>query len=211
MDTKKNNNFQLLNNSLIEKNDISHMIQIDLNSPYIDSILRLESQVFWEWFTNKEELLYQIKLSQSHIWNNTVWVIKDGILVWFWICYNGWNWDNNDVEIDNQFTELSQIAYIKTIIVDPNYQWKKEWVAILKHLLSKAILAWNKIALLHAWDWSPNNSSIRFFEKNWALKIKTYENKWFDDSLKNWWYCSKCWNPCRCWSVEMKINLITHE
>lgn len=183
------------------------IISIEEGSNLLKEVFELENKVFWEWFTDINELWKQIRLCINDSVNNAIWIIKNWKIIWFWICYLWWNWNRNDVEIDKQFWDLSKIAYIKTIIIDPENQGKSEWAAIITTMLDNARKAWNNQVILHAWDWSPNNSSIKFFEKHWAKTVKIYEKKWYLDSLKNWWKCSKCGNPCLCWSVEMLINL----
>lgn len=188
--------------------DLNEIIIIDKNSPYVPNVINLENKVFWNWFINQIELLKQIEWSSLKGITNAIWIInKEKELIWFWICYMWWNWSREEVEIDNKFKDLSQIAYIKTIIISPEYQWKALWGVLIENLITNSKKVWNTSLLLHAWDGSPNNSSINFFEKHWAKQIKRYDKKWYEDSLKNWWSCSKCGNPCLCSSIEMIIKL----
>lgn len=173
----------------------------------LDDIIKLSSKIFWDWFLTKKELIKQIKLCCYEKIINAKALYKDKILIWYWICYLWWKWWKYEVEIDNSITDLKKNWYLKTIIVDSNTQWKWFWNLILNEIITTSRNYWDEKILLHAWDGSPNNSSIIFFSKNWAKFIKKYKNKWYEDSLKNWWKCSKCWNPCYCSSIEMIIDI----
>lgn len=70
----------------------------------------------------------------------------------FGLCYLGGQWTRDDVEIDQAFQDLSKMGYIKTVIVDPDFQGKSEGRAILQSMLQIAKNASNTQVLLHAWD-----------------------------------------------------------
>ncbi len=64
----------------------------------------------------------------------------------------GGQWTRDDVEIDQSFQDLSKMGYIKTIIVDPDFQGKNEGRAILHSMLQTAKNASDTQLLVHAWD-----------------------------------------------------------
>lgn len=173
----------------------------------IKSVLALETKVFWEWFLERDDLLLQLGYCQSDDVNNAIWLFCEWKMVWFGICYLWNKWSRADVEIDSSFLDISNIWYVKTIIIDPSLQGKDAGKMILSSMIHGARKVGNQQLLLHAWDGSPNDSSRRFFEKNGARIVKTYEKKWYQDSLENGWNCSKCWNPCECSSIEMVIDI----
>lgn len=177
------------------------------NEQQISQILELGRKVFGEWFLSKNELIAQVKLCEKDSIKNALVMVQDEMIVWFWICYLWGKWDTSDVEIDERFDNLDKIGYIKTIVIDPGLQWKNYWSVLLKVLLENAKEAGNENILLHAWNESPDDSSRRFFKKHWALSIKNYNLKWYEDSKKNGWMCSRCGNPCTCSSTEMILNL----
>jgi hypothetical protein len=184
------------------------LISIDINDKNILwDIIKLSDKVFWEWFLSKEDLLKQIKLSKKWNMTNSLLLFENDKLLWHWICYLWWNWFNEGILISDKNLDLWETSYIKTIIIDPNFHWKWYWKIIIAKLIENSIFKWDKSIILHAWAESPNNSSVKFFKKSWAIIIKKYENRWYEDSLENWWLCSKCWNPCKCSSIEMQIKL----
>jgi len=184
------------------------IIPIDLkNKELLNKVLELENKVFGEGFLKMEELIRQIQLCQKDSNNNAICIMEDEKIIWFWICFLWGNWDRSEIEIDAKFENLQTISYLKTLIIDPDLQWRGKWKYILDILLQNAKKSWDKQVLLHTWVESPNNSSRRFFEKHGANIVKTYHKKWYQDSIDNGWICTRCWNPCECSSVEMIIDL----
>lgn len=171
-----------------------------ITQKHIPNMIELSDKVLWKWFVSIEAINKQISLTGG----NTIWLFDWNVLIGFWICYKPGLWDRMCVDIDENFA-IEWFWYLQTIIILPWLQWKWLWQKILDHIIKNIKKGAWKWILLHAWDGSPNNSSILFFEKNWASAIKTYKDKWYQDSLINWWSCSKCGNPCKCSSVEMKI------
>ena len=51
----------------------------------------------------------------------------------------------------------------------------------------------------HAWQESPNNSSIRYLTKFGFQPIATHANYWIDVD----YVCTRDGKPCRCTAVEM--------
>lgn len=185
--------------------DLRH-IDID-NEKQISQVLELGRKVFGEWFLSKNDFITQVKLCEKDGIKNALVMIQDEVIVWFWICYLWGKWNTSDVEIDERPDSLDKIGYIKTIVIDPALQWRDYGSTLLKVLLRNAKEAGNENILLHAWNESPNDSSRRFFKKHWAISIKNYTMKWYEDSKKNGWMCSRCGNPCTCSSTEMILNL----
>lgn len=167
----------------------------------INDILTLSSIVFWEWFLDKLELIIQIKKSISKV------IYLDNKIVGYIICFIPGKFYKSDIWDISWYININETAYIKTIIINPLFQSQWFWDNLFKEIVKDLkIMSINKI-FLHAWWWSPNNSSLKFFQKHWAEIIFIYKNKWFNDSLEKWRNCSKCWSPCICESIEMLINI----
>ena len=184
------------------------IIPINLaDTGHIDSILSLSNKVFWEWFLSQKELTEQILLCENNHIKNALVIIKNTQLVGYWICYLGGKWWWKEVKIDDRFTDINNYGYVSTIIIDPIFRWQNYGSILLEYLLKNLKMNWDKQALLHVWNESPKDSSKCFFLKHGAIPIKTYDFKWYQDSIENKWECSLCGNPCICSSTEMLINL----
>ncbi|MDP2103539.1 MAG: GNAT family N-acetyltransferase, partial [Candidatus Gracilibacteria bacterium] len=181
---------------------------ISINNKYdIESVLALETKVFGEGFLGRDDLLLQLEYCRDGNINNAIGIFHKGKMVGFGICYLGGKWSSIDIDIDPSFSDISDIGYIKTIIVDPSLQGRNIGQMILSSMIHNARKIGNRQLLLHAWDGSPNDSSRLFFEKNGGRTVKIYKRKWYQDSMENGWNCSKCGNPCECSSIEMIIDI----
>lgn len=179
-----------------------NILNIDYkNSKVINDMLTLSAIVFWEWFIKKDELINQLNKSISKV------IYIDNKIVGYIICFIPGKFYRNDIWDISWCIDIDKTAYIKTIIINPLFQCQWFWDILLKEIINEIKNRNINKIFLHAWWGSPNNSSLRFFQKHWAKTIFVYKNKWFNDSLEKWWNCSKCWSPCTCESIEMIIDI----
>ena len=157
-------------------------------------------------YFNKKNFKKQITLSTFNQLNSSFILLDNNKIIGIRITYAPGKWAN---EIPTQFIQntninLNKVAYFKSLFIDSKYQKQglgpflsQKSIAVIKKMGGTHILS-------HSWKESPNNSSVRYLEKNGFKNLGEIKNFW-----KNIDYmCTGCnINPCTCTSVEMLLEI----
>jgi ribosomal protein S18 acetylase RimI-like enzyme len=100
-------------------------------------------------------------------------------------------------------SSLTDTAYFQSLFLAPEVQgqgWGPRLsaasVAVFKSLNAQAIVT-------HAWKESPNNSSVRYLQKQGFLSVATHPDYWIDVDYE----CVRDGKPCRCTAEEMILYI----
>jgi ribosomal protein S18 acetylase RimI-like enzyme len=102
--------------------------------------------------------------------------------------------------------DLNTTSYLKIIAVDQNFRDKKVGTQLFEVILNSFKDKNTENIILQVWNESKGNSSFNFFKsKNFKL-LNVIEDYWYESSLKEYWICIRCGNPCKCSVSEMVLS-----
>ena len=174
----------------------------------LEDVIKISDILIGKGFLSKEYLVKSIQKSTKKGIKNSLVAVIDRKIVGYAYLYAPGNWS----EFESCSPELwpspiEKNAYYKTVGVLAGYSGKGIGTKLSEEGIKNAKRQGAENIIVHAWLNSPRSSSLKLFEKLGAKKIKMYEKRWYEDSLKQGWQCSKCGNPCYCNSMEMIIPI----
>lgn len=100
--------------------------------------------------------------------------------------------------------EANVVAYFKSLFVDEKYRGQKLGPYLSSLAIDRLKTMGARALVTHAWQESPNNSSLRYLHNIGFKEIGLHKGFWSGVD----YLCTGCWvKPCTCTAVEMLLNL----
>lgn len=94
---------------------------------------------------------------------------------------------------------IDKAAYFQSLFLAPEVQGLGWGPKLSEVVIERLKAIGNEAIITHAWQESPNNSSIRYLTKFGFKPVATHLNYWIDVD----YICSRDGKPCRCTAIEM--------
>lgn len=193
--------------SLLSDNDLMNnsLKLVPLEPLHFDRVIDLGNDVHGDGYLTTEIITKIYKKSILHDINCSFVILDDEKMVGFRLTYAPTLWSIDEwCSPDLWQLPIEQLCYFKSSTVDKNYRGK----GIAKQMLQASILAADKMGanggICHTWMQSPGNAAYQYFIKSGGIHLKTYPNRWLQDSIEGY-RCIVCGadNYCRCDAGEM--------
>jgi len=185
------------NNLKLTPLDISHK----------ESFLNFSDQFIGKNYFNESNFQEQVDLSCKNGLNcSFVLIDNKNIIAGIRLTYAPGQWLNKIKTryIQEQNLDLNSVAYFKSLFINPNYQ-KQGLGPKLSNQSIKVLQKMNATHILsHSWKESPNNSSVKYLQKQNFKALGEIKNYWQEVD----YLCSGCQlRPCICTSIEMLYTI----
>lgn len=172
----------------------------------IPQVKAFTDQVIGKNYYSEQELLENLQKSQLNGVMCSFVLVDNKQILGLRLAYPPGLWSQgkgNKLRSDLWRTPLSRTAYFQSLFLAPEacgQGWgpklSQAALASFKKLGAQAVVT-------HAWQQSPNNSSIRYLTKQGFQSVAIHREYWVDVDYE----CILDGKPCRCTAVEMILYL----